>query len=95
MTGQLMLEVSAAAEELPVGVLDPLLDDRLIRLIEEVLQIMQADHQPHRQAGAVDLLGVGRAELHLEAGPVDSLGQLIERVLMREERGEPHAVRVI
>ena len=74
MTGQFVLEVGAPAEELPVGVLDPLPDDRLVTLVEEVLQVMQADHQAGGKPGPADRLGVERAEVGLEATPVDGLG---------------------
>lgn len=82
MTGQLVLEVGAPAEELPAGVLDPLLDHRLIRLVEEVLEVMQPDHQARRQAWPPRSLSVERAEVGLEAGPVDGFGSKIERMLM-------------
>ena len=74
VTGQLMLEVEAPAEVLPVGVLDPLLDDRLVRLVEEVLEVVEPDQQARRQAGPADLFGVERAEVGLEALPVDGFG---------------------
>lgn len=69
-----MLEVEAPAEVLPVRVLDELGDDRLVRLVEEVLEIVQPDHQSRRQAGAADIFRVEHAEVGLEAAPVDGFG---------------------
>lgn len=43
VTGKVVLEVCLAAKELPVGVLDPLGDDRLVALVVERLEVMQAD----------------------------------------------------
>jgi hypothetical protein len=43
------LVVVHAAEELPLHVLGPTLDQLFVAEVEAVLQIQQADHQPHRQ----------------------------------------------
>jgi hypothetical protein len=69
-----MLEVSAAAEELPVGVLDPLLDHRLVRFVEEVLEVVEPDHQARGEPRSPNILRVERAEFGLEATPVDGVG---------------------
>ena len=49
---QARLVVVHAAEELPLDVLGPALDEFFVAEIETVLQIEQADHQAHRQARA-------------------------------------------
>src|SRR4051812_43784988 len=95
MTGQFMLEVEAATEELPVGVLDELLDHRLIRFIEEILQIMQTDQQSSWQAGTPDSFGIEGAELRLEARPINGFGQPVQWMLMRGNQGQTDPGRVI
>jgi hypothetical protein len=69
-----MLEVSAAAEELPVRVLDVLLDHRLVRLVEEVLEVVEPDHQASGQPRPPHILSIERAEFGLEASSVDGFG---------------------
>src|SRR5215204_4284693 len=48
ITRQLMLEVLAATEPLPIGILDEALHHRLIGQVEGVLEIRQPDHQARR-----------------------------------------------
>lgn len=74
MTGQFVLEVEAPAEVLPVRVLDVLHDDRLVTLVEEVLEVVQANHQARRQAGSPDIFRIERSEVGFEASPVDGFG---------------------
>jgi len=74
VTGQLVLEVEAPAEVLPVRVLDEPGDDRLITLVEEVLEVVEPDHQARRQAGSANIFRVKCAEFGFEAGPVNGLG---------------------
>jgi hypothetical protein len=70
---QFVLKVALAAERLEVRVLHPLGTDFFVGQRLDVLQKVQADHQPGRQAGA-SLLGVKRTVLPLEARPVDQPG---------------------
>jgi hypothetical protein len=42
-----MLQGFEAIKELPVGIFDLTLDERFIRLIKGMFEIMQPDHQPN------------------------------------------------
>jgi hypothetical protein len=65
-----MLEVLAAAEPLPVRVLDPALHHCLIREVEGVLEIGQPDHEPSGFGGSPER-AVEATERLIEAIPVD------------------------
>ena len=67
---QLMLEILAAAEPLPIRVLDPALHHRFIGQVEGVLEIGQPDHQPRRLRGPSER-AIEAAKLLIEAVPVD------------------------
>ena len=67
---QLMLEILAAAEPLPVRVLDPALHHGFIGQVESMLEIGQPDHQPGG-FGRPSERTIEAAELVIEAVPVD------------------------
>lgn len=71
MTRQFVLKVFVAAEVLPVSILTPLLDDRLIALVISVCEVVQPDQQARRSAGPPPLCRVDSAELTLEVIPVN------------------------
>ena len=52
VTRQARLVVGHAAEELPLDILGPALNEFLVTQVEAVLQVQQADHEPNRQARA-------------------------------------------
>jgi len=76
MDRQLVPHVAVAAERLPVGVLDPLGHDRLVRLVERVLEVVQPHHQPRGLGRGAVVLAVQLAERVVERSPVDLPGQL-------------------
>src|SRR5436190_19420680 len=71
MARQLVLKEFVAAEVLPIRILDPLLNHRLVALVVGVLEIMQPDQQPRRHARTPNLFRIERAELAFEVAPVD------------------------
>ena len=71
----------AAAEELPVRVLHPAGHHRFVTLIEGVLQVDEADHQPGVHAWPAELFGVTSVDGRVELRPVDPLGQHVQRML--------------
>jgi hypothetical protein len=88
-----MLEVLAAAEPLPIRVLDPTLHHRFIGEVEGVLEIRQADHQARGFGGPAERT-IEAAELLIETIPVDQTGQAKELVTMIEELIETAAVEI-
>ena len=88
-----MLEILAAAEPLPVRVLDPALHHRLIGQVEGVLEIGQPDHQPRRLGGPAERT-IEAAKLLIEAVPVDQTGQAKELVALIEDLIETAAVEI-
>ena len=61
-----MLKELAAAEVLPIRILDPLRDGVLVAEIEGVFQIMQPDHQSHWTGGAPVVGAEQRSECGVE-----------------------------
>lgn len=64
------LKIRLAAEDLEIGIFDPLRADLIVRDAARVLEQMQPDHQPCRQARA-SLLGVEGSKRFVEAVPLD------------------------
>ena len=90
---QLGLEIGLAAEELEIGVLDPLRADLVVRDAARVFEQMQADHQSSRQTRA-PLLSVKAAERFVEALPVDQPRQTHQLVAHVDHVVEPVAEHV-
>ena len=67
----LVPEVFFPAEVLPVGILYPAVHHRFIRFIEGVLQVVQPDHQPDRDAGTA-LLRIQGTEPFFHRRPAGS-----------------------
>ena len=76
-----MPHVLAAAEELPVGVLHPAGHQRFVALVEGVLQVDEADHQTRLHAGPANVCGIAGIDGQVELGPIDPLGQHVQRML--------------
>lgn len=75
---ELVLEEFLAGEELVVGVLDPTMDDLLVRELEGVLEEVQARHEPDGHARAAVVGAIQAPELGLQRGPIDEPGQAIQ-----------------
>jgi inactivated superfamily I helicase len=90
---QLMLEVLAAAEPLPIRVLDPALHHGFIGQVEGVLEIRQPDHQACWLRGSSEW-AIEAAKLLVEAVPIDESCQAKEFVALIEHLIEPAAVEV-
>ena len=89
-----MLEALEAAEELPVGVLDPARHRLLVGEVKDGLEIVQADHQPGRLGRPADRL-VEAAERRVEFGPRHHPGQPHQRVLQIDDGVQPLAEQVL
>ena len=76
-----MLHRCEATEVLPVGVLYPTRDDRLVRFVERVLQVMQANHQSHGLAWRAVVGAVAIGQCRVEAMPIDFVGKYDERMV--------------
>ncbi len=75
-----VLKILEPAEVLPVRIFDELLDRTFVADVVGVLEVVQSDQQPDRQARSTGRLAIERAELPLENRPVDLAGQLEQRV---------------
>jgi hypothetical protein len=73
MARQFVLKVFVAAEVLPVGILNPLLNDCFVALVVGVFEVVQPDQQSRRRSGPPHLFRVEGAELLLEVVPVNLL----------------------
>ena len=73
MARQFVLKVFVAAEVLPVGILNPLLDDRLVALVIGVFEVVQPDEQSRGFARPPHDFRIERAELLFEVAPVNLL----------------------
>lgn len=68
-------------EELPVRILHPAIEQRFVRLIERVLQVVQTNEQTDVLSGRASLRAVTIRESDVEAIPVNLPGQKAERVV--------------
>jgi hypothetical protein len=91
---QLMLKVRLTAEVLPVWVLCPTRHHFFIRQIVGVLQIVQSDHQPNRDARPF-FFRVKIAELFFGCVPVNLAGQFVQRVTLIQHLIQPQPEQVI
>jgi len=71
-----LVSVEGDAEVLPVRVLHPSRYHRLVRLVEGVFEVLQADHQPGGLGRGPHVLGVATREARLEPNPIYLPGQL-------------------
>lgn len=85
MDRTIVLHVRVAAEGLPVRILHPPFDQRLVRLVERVLEVVQADHQPYRLGRGPHVLAVAVGKGRVESRPVDLASQLEQRVIEVED----------
>ena len=92
---QLVAEEFLAAEGLEVRVFDPLGADLLVGQALDVLEQVQARHQPGRQGGTAAVLVVERAEGVLEALPVDQPRQPDQLVTAVDHGLEPHPEEIV
>ena len=90
----LVLEELAAAEVLPVGVLDPVVQHLLVAQVEHVLQKREPDHHPHGDRRTPVVLAVGRLEHFLKPLPVNRLLQQDEFVPLEHEIPQHHLEEV-
>src|SRR5262249_39261234 len=95
MARQFVLKVLVAAEVLPVGVLNPLLDDRLVALVVGVLEVVQPDEQSRGFTRPSHFFRIERAELSLELAPVNLLRELEQRMFWIELLVEPRLKEVL
>jgi hypothetical protein len=72
---QALLVVLHAAEELPLHVLGPALDQLLVAQVHAVLEVHQADHQAHWEAWAPGRADAGAKFLLSNRGACQSSGQ--------------------
>jgi hypothetical protein len=93
ITRRLMLEILAAAEPLPIGILDEALHHRLIGQVEGVLEIRQPDHQPGG-FGRLSERAVEATKLLVEALPVDQTCQAKELMALIQDLIETAAVEI-
>ena len=89
-----MPEVFFPTEVLPVGILYPALHHRFIRFIEGVLQVVQPDHQPDRDAGTA-LLRIQATELFFHRPPADLPRQPVQRVALIQYLLQSHPKKII
>jgi len=82
---QLRLVVLHAAEELPHHVLAPARHQRLVALVEGVLQVQQRDHQANRQPRAAAPAHAGAHQFDRGAEQVGVLDHLARAVLVRQQ----------
>src|SRR5215203_5844456 len=88
-----MLEILAATEPLPIGILDPALHHRFIRQVEGVLEIRQPNHQACRLRGSSER-AVEATKLLIETLPVDESGKPEQLVALIEDLVETAAVEI-
>jgi hypothetical protein len=80
-----VLHVRVAAEVLPVGIFDPTSQHRLVRFVEGVLEVMQADHQADRPGRRAHIRAVTICERRLQLGPIDLVSRHYLLALRIEE----------
>jgi hypothetical protein len=88
---QPVLEVRLAAEELCIGAVEIARTDHRVGKPIHMLQEMQPDHQPRRQTGAAEPLGVERTERRIEAPPIDQPRQPDQRMTEVDDALQPRA----
>src|SRR5690242_13167963 len=88
-----MLEVLAAAEELPIRVLPPARADRLVGEVEDVLQVAQPDHQPGQLRRPAEW-PVETPELTVKQLPLDQSGEPVQLVALVEQVLQTAAVQI-
>ena len=76
-----MLEVFVAAKVLPIRVLEEGGDDTIVALIERVLEVLKANHEPGGERRTAHTVDECAAEPLLEFLPVDAVGEADEVLL--------------
>ncbi len=89
-----MAEELLAAEVLEIGVLQPSFAELFVREVEGVLEEGQAGHEAGGQGRLSGSVAVDGAEVRLEGGPCDLVGELHEGVLEVDDLIEPGAEEV-
>jgi hypothetical protein len=87
-------EVLFSAEVLPVGILHPTIHHRLVGFIEGMLQVVQAHHQPDRNAGP-SFLGIQPAKPFLHQRPINLPGQSVQGVALIQNLLQSHPKQVV
>src|SRR5262245_30283923 len=95
MARQLVLKVFVPAEVLPVGILNPLLDDRLVALVVGVFEVVQPNQQSRRRSRPSHFFRVEGAELSFEVAPVELLRELEQWMLRIELLVAPCLMKVL
>ena len=88
-----MLEEFEAAEKLPVRIFHPACDDLLIRQVVNVLEVVQADHQPGRFRRPADR-PVEPAKGFVKVRPGYQPGQSHQRVVRIDDHLQPLAEQI-
>ncbi len=81
MQRQLILHRRESAEVLPIRVFDPTRDDRLVRFVERVFQIVQPNHQPHGLAWRTVVGAIAVSQRRVETLPIDLVGKFDQRMI--------------
>jgi len=85
MQRQFVLHRGEAAEVLPVRVFDPAVQQRLVRFVEGMLQVMQPDQQANRLGWRAEVRAVTVGQRRLETAPVDLVRQDEQRMTVIEQ----------
>ena len=84
MQRQFVLHRGETAEVLPVRIFDPTCDHQFVRLVEGMLQTMQADQQPRGFCGCSVVRAITISERPIEPLPIDFIRQHHKRVIWIE-----------
>lgn len=91
---ELVLEVLKPAEVLPVTVLDELRHYRLVADVEGMLEVVEADQEPNRQAGATEVLDIQRAKFSVKDRPIDGIRQAVQGMPPVQDLVQPSAEQI-
>ena len=81
MQRQFVLHRREAAEMLPVRVFEPACDDRLVRFVEGVFQVVQANHQSQGLAWRAIVGAITFGEHAVKPLPIDLVGENHQRMI--------------
>lgn len=91
---ELMLEVLEAAKILPVTVLDELLHYSLVAHVVSMLEVVEANEEPNRQARTPEVLDVQGAKFSVKERPVNGIRQAVQRTLTVKDLIQPGAEQI-
>ena len=84
-----MLEEFKTTEVLPVRIFQQAFDNGFVAFVEGMFEIVQANKQADRQAGAANVFDIKLTEVFIKDRPVDGVRQTVQRMTAVQDLIQP------